>query len=277
MIEELSRESFHRVAHIFGERKEYIPALAVIEGALPGRIFVDDSEHPTTALVWALSRWAYIDGDPDNRDFAGGLSELVESTVFPCSLEMGMNWFELYANGSDDWSSTIEGSLADFGPEKHYESASTLYIPTYRILRREPEVPAGLTLEICDLPLVSKTALRSPSIPAEWAERMSFGAQLRDQNRAIAICKSYGLTAGKEFMIDVETVSESERGKGYATLVSTVLIDFALEQGLKPLWETTEDNAASLRLAAKVGFVRKESYPVYDMTIPQPTEPDRQE
>ena len=64
-------------------------------------------------------------------------------------------------------------------------------------------------------------------------------------------------------MIDVDTFDKSDRDKGYATAAGVALLDHCLESGLNPLWETTEDNIASQRLAEKLGFIKNEKYPVY--------------
>jgi RimJ/RimL family protein N-acetyltransferase len=117
---------------------------------------------------------------------------------------------------------------------------------------------------------VSERVRSSGLIPAELVRRTSFGYQLIDGKRVVAVCNSFGFEAGSEFMVEVETHREEDRGKGYATLVATALIDHALERGLSPLWETTEDNIPSQRLARRLGFVQVESYPVYGMRIPRP-------
>jgi RimJ/RimL family protein N-acetyltransferase len=64
-------------------------------------------------------------------------------------------------------------------------------------------------------------------------------------------------------MIDVVTPDSKHRGKGYATAAAVGLLDHCLQEKLEPLWETTEDNLASQRLAGKLGFVEHQRYPVY--------------
>jgi RimJ/RimL family protein N-acetyltransferase len=64
-------------------------------------------------------------------------------------------------------------------------------------------------------------------------------------------------------MIDVVTYQKDDRGKGLATAATVALLDYCLERKLVPLWETTEDNVASQRLAEKLGFIKHETYPVY--------------
>ena len=65
-----------------------------------------------------------------------------------------------------------------------------------------------------------------------------------------------------------EAALTAARGRGYATLVATALIDHALANRHAPLWETAEFNAPSQRLATKLGFQSTETYPVYGMKIP---------
>jgi RimJ/RimL family protein N-acetyltransferase len=269
MIQELDDHRFQAVAPLFSGRREYVPVLAVLTGRFPGRVYTDNADHPTTALVWALGRWAYIDGDPRNSSFNSHLPTLLTSSVFPASLEMGIGWFELYSRGSRNWEATIESSLSALKPERHEETVSVLDRAVYRRSRRTPTVPDGWELQLCEVPIVSEQVRSSGIIPAQQSRRTAFGCRLFDGSRVIALCCSNGFEAGGEFMVEVETFRKEDRGKGYATLAATALIDHAFERALAPLWETTEDNIPSQRLARRLGFVQAESYPVYAMRIPE--------
>ena len=50
MMLELAMDQFECVRHLFQEIDYSLSILAAIVGNNPGRIFVDDSEHPKTAL-----------------------------------------------------------------------------------------------------------------------------------------------------------------------------------------------------------------------------------
>ena len=91
--------------------------------------------------------------------------------------------------------------------------------------------------------------------------------ELRDGDRVMSICRSNGLAAGRQFMVDVETPDPEARGKGYALLTATALVDHAIEAGLEPLWETTEFNTPSRRLARRLSFTAGEPYPVYAIQV----------
>jgi GNAT superfamily N-acetyltransferase len=264
MIEELPREKFSSVERFFAGREQNIPALGVLAGRFPGKAYVDEVESPRIAMVWALSRWAYIAGDSPHVGFLSALQRFLEAEVFQLSLRMHMRWFELYAPPSPDWESAVETSLADVGLEKHYEGTFVLD-QNSRVVRRAPRVPEGLQLQRKEFPLVPESSVVRTLVPAELVDQTTFGFQLVSGSRVLSICRSTGLSAGRKFMVEVETCDESERGKGHATVVSTALVNYALGRGLIPLWETTADNEPSRRLARRLGFVERETYPVYAM------------
>ena len=265
MIYELEPRDFSKVAHFFRGHKQYVPVFAVIDGNFPGRVFVDDKDSPGTAMVWVVSRWAYIDGDALIGPFIDSLAQLVREVIIPDSLRIRMNWFELYAADSPRWTAAIERSLGEYRPEKHYEMVYTLDRQKYSELREDPKLPEGMRIDRVELPILPETAVDAPFVRPEFKAKTSFGFQLRRGNKVISVCCSNGLISGKEFMVDVRTLDKDERSRGYATAVGIALIDYCLEKGYDPLWETTQDNVPSQRLARRLGFVENESYPVYDI------------
>lgn len=267
-IHELESGQFRRVVPLFEGRKEYVPVLAVLAGNFPGRVFVDDRTEPRTALVWALTRWAYIDGDPTNEAFNAALAGLITDEIFPASLQLGSPWFELYASDSPSWSIGIEQSLQTLGPERHLESTYLLDENLYHQRRTEQSRPPGMEIRFREIPIVPERTAGKSQILSRFPSKTAFGYELVGDRGVAAVCRSNGFAHESEFMIDVETTSAAQRGRGYATLVATALIDHALSNGLTPLWETTEDNIPSQRLAGKLGFSPVETYPVYAMKIP---------
>ncbi len=55
------------------------------------------------------------------------------------------------------------------------------------------------------------------------------------------------------FDVSVDTVAGA-RQLGLGTIVAAAMIDYELAQGRAPVWGADEDNAASLRLAKRLGF-----------------------
>jgi len=263
MIHELEPSDFSNVTHLFQGHKQYVPVFSVIDRNFPGRVFVDEKDSPDTALVWAVSRWAYIDGDPTNPWFNSSFAELIQDVIIPSSVQMGMNWFELYTPDSLEWMTAIETGLSSYKPEKHHETVFTFDEQEYLALRNAYTLPSGSRIERVETPILPQRARDAPFVAEEFKTRTSFGFRLIRDQKVISICRSNGLASGNEFMIDVETFDEKERSKGYATAVGRALLDYCLEHGYIPLWETTSDNIPSRKVARRLGFVEHESYPVY--------------
>lgn len=263
MIYELEPAEFRRVDHLFRECKQYLPVLAVIEGNFPGRVFADNRDRPRTALVWAVSRWAYIDGDAENYEFIRSLANLVRQVIIPNSLLIRMNWFELYTRNSPDWMQKLQSYLGDFDLNRHFESVFIWDKHKYKTFRSDYSFPAELVLKKAEVPILSVSARDAPFILEDFKTRTAIGFRLTTRDAVVAECRSNGFTCGNEFMIDVNTFAKGHRGKGYATAAAVALLDYCHKNGLAPLWETTEDNIASRRLAQKLGFVEHETYPVY--------------
>jgi hypothetical protein len=270
MICEIDSDDFSKVAPLFKGYKEYVPVFAVIDGNFPGRVFVDDEDSPNIALVWAVSRWAYLDGDPSINSFNQSLPELVQEIVIPCSRQMNMNWFELYTRDSPEWTAVIEKSLGQYKLQKHYEMVYTFDQARYHSIKKSLVLPEGSWIQTKELPILPPAARDVMFVSERFKTKTSFGFELVRDGRTVSVCKSNGFISGKEFMIEVETFEEGDRCKGYATAVGRALIDFCLEQGYSTLWETTLDNKPSRKLAGKLGFVEGECYPVYTMEFQLP-------
>ena len=259
MNKELKPPEYSRVGHLFEGRKQYTPVNAVIKGSFPGRVFVDNTAQPQTALVWAISRWAYIEGDFKNSP----LINLIQRIIIPDSLKIKMNWFEIYASNSSEQMKKLEGCLEIFNYSWHFESVYVWDKSKYQNFRSSYSYPIGLTIEMIDIPLLPSHVYDAPFVSEDFRSSTAVGFRLKSGDRVVAQCRSNGFTNGNEFMIDVDTFDKRDRGKGYATAAGVALLDHCLECGLNPFWETTEDNIASQRLAEKLGFIKNETYPVY--------------
>ncbi len=277
---ELDRSAFRDARPFFLGHRQYAPALAVLEDTLPGRVFVDTPDEPRVVVAWAITWWAYIEGRGSAPpDAAGRLSAFLRDVVLPGTRELGMNWFELYAPNDADWMEACErafGSLDESdGPklktDRHLET--TYFLDEERFEAALPALvpPTGVILEHVEIPLLSRAARELPVIPPDVRDRTTPGFRLVIDERVAALCKAYGFASDGSFMLAVDTYSEQDRGKGYASIVSAALIQHALERGMKPLWETTEWNEPSQRVAAKLGFVPDETYPVYGVVWEPPS------
>jgi RimJ/RimL family protein N-acetyltransferase len=101
-----------------------------------------------------------------------------------------------------------------------------------------------------------------------WPERQAFiseglGYCLVHREQIASVCFTAFVGAG-ECDISLST-SRDFRGRGYATLTTTALIEAWLAKGLSPQWHTTPDNAASIAIASKMGFEETGEFLMYDI------------
>mgnify|MGYP000940173832 FL=1 len=66
--------------------------------------------------------------------------------------------------------------------------------------------------------------------------------------------------------IGIETI-EKFKGKGFALLVCSALIDYSIDRGLEPEWSCRLENTGSYRLAQKLGFVPQLYIPYYRLPV----------
>jgi RimJ/RimL family protein N-acetyltransferase len=62
--------------------------------------------------------------------------------------------------------------------------------------------------------------------------------------------------------LGIET-AEAHRGQGYAYVACSALIDYCLSNGLEPVWACRAENAGSMKLARKLGFMESRRLPYF--------------
>ena len=264
MIEELNFSEFGKVKNIFVDNNQHLPVFSIINGNHPGRIFVDNKSNPETAIAWAIGRWAYIDGKGNNSDFNQSLQKFISDTVIPDSKnKLKMDWFELYACGASKWEKIIDKAVKEFDSSKHFESVYIWDRKKYSDFRLNYKFPSNVSVEKTDVPLLTNKARASSLVSKEFKNKTTFGFKVMLRDEELVLCRSTGFEVGNIFMIDIITHDANHRRKGYATAASVAFLDYSLKNNLVPLWETTEDNIGSQRLAKRLGFVKDQKYPVY--------------
>ncbi|MFS1514986.1 GNAT family N-acetyltransferase [Bacillus sp. SCS-151] len=255
MLEQLHKNQYEIVEHFFRGHKQYIPALSVIYGNYPGKIFVDSVIQPNFAIVWALGRWLYCEGDiPKNHTYGS----IIDSLWQFLKIE-GKSIFEIYKSENQEWEKEFSANLSNLDVKKHWESLYTLNIGKFRELDTR-QIESQVDCQIDQFPIVTSSCKEED---CELINETRFGSKIIKNNKIIAVCKNNGFVHNESYFISVETFDKNEQGKGYATVAGAKLIEYGLARNFIPLWETTHDNIASHKLATKLGFERNCSYPVY--------------
>ncbi|MEF3353907.1 GNAT family N-acetyltransferase [Paenibacillus sp. GYB006] len=265
---ELHLDNFRVVESFFINKKSCVPALSVIHGNYPGRIFVDNEQKPNVAIVWAIGRWMYLEGYLVSNKNKLDMSSFLQNIVVPDCRENNTNWFEIYTSDDDPWDHLFLEETKFLKGIKHFESVYTLNLNEFNKVKKSiTSIEDGIEINIKDFNILPESFRHSPYISDELKTKKSLGVELKKDNQVITICKSNGFILGNEYFIDVDTFVKEERGKGRATIAAIKLIDFLLKSDMYPLWETTHENIPSHKLALKLGFEAVEHYPVYAFII----------
>ena len=238
--------------------KDVTPNLAifaVIHGQMPGKIFVDHEERPTSAFI-QTSEGNFLLGNPNNTHFNRGVKEEVDF------------WEGLMFHG-EAW----EGKIAEVHPNKFLRK----YTRRHYVLKSLPTVPEkeslkeGYTLVQVDPRDIAACGLKNADkVMAwilEWGSIQAFqkkGVGFMIQNEEAIV--SWSLTDcvhDKRAAMGVHCDAKY-RKNGFGTRVAAATAAHCLSQGIQEVeWHCVDTNRGSIAMAENLGFLRKHDYDAY--------------
>ena len=245
-------------------------ARTVIEKHLPGKVYVDSINTPSTFYVIHPYGMSLLFGNPNNDKFNTWFRQYALNVdksrnkyewvqVFPD------NWDDKFkelfgndlinnSNNSDD----IEGKVElngrvnfKFNGDAYSVFKQDNIKSAFKIVRTDKE---------------SFNNMKGSVVPMHfWTDAESFlkhgvGFSLFCDNELAST--AYSAYVHDNFLeIGIETIEEY-RGRGLAQSVCSALIDYCLQNNLDPVWSCRLENTASCKLAQKLGFepVSKRTY-----------------
>lgn len=260
---ELQFDSFSTVYSFFRNKKQLIPALSVINGNYPGRVFVDHEQWPNIAIVWATGRWMYLEGDLSTEQQKSYIKQFFQAVVMPECEKRNETWFEIYTSDSKQLDEFFLKEIDFLKVNKHFESVYSLDERKFlQVKNAHNNMKNEVQVEFRDFNILPESYWKDALTPQK-----TVGVVIKNSHGILSIAKNNGFIFGKEYFIDIDTFKAEERRKGYATLAAIKLIDYFLERGMFPLWETTNSNIPSQKLALKLGFEPVDRYPVFAFFI----------
>jgi GNAT superfamily N-acetyltransferase len=254
MLSKLPKNDFHRVRDLFLPLRFQLFPAAVINGLLPGEIYVDDVKAPRSAFLLTRDVWGYLAGDPSNSSFNQALNTAINQQA----LTVEGSWGFLLSC-SRGWDESLDEVLNPVVPiemeRRHY-------------LGRKPPpginhgMPEGYRLAVIDKSLL-EGGMELPEDVLNLIQ--SWDAVLDPAQQGFGFVALHGGEIAAHAVIDVivgtvgdtglETKPEHQR-HGLATLVSAVAVDYGFNQrGLdEVLWDCGKDNLGSRRIAEELGF-----------------------
>ena len=241
---------------------------AIAAGICPGRLWVDDADHPAAALMWDQGGYYFLLGDADNNDFNSALVRLIAEEVAPQAVARGSSAFKVDYS-SEGWAEHVPAILGTASLVERERVCLSLEHP--RLTDWAGRIPDGYQLQRVDSALLA--GLDSPSRAALTGEIACCWRSIDDfLNQGFGFCVVRGeelvawstaeYVSGRDTGIGIET-KEEYRGRGFATAAAAAFVDHCLARGLTPYWDSWRGNAPSVAVARKVGFRELLGYTVY--------------
>jgi hypothetical protein len=273
MIWELDRSEFTRCRHLLNPQGQ-LEAVAVVEGANPGRIFVDDRMSPTSGMIWLGNNDGFLFmGNEQNELFNQEVNSFIDSVIVPEAKKLGLEWFEALGN-HDKWYGTIERVFAHRNLGSWNQRVYRLKSDDYH-RSNEPEIEEGYEVVKINADLLeNKTAINASflrtkidefwSTPGDFINK-GIGCCIVHQREVVSVCFS-GFVVGNIHCIDIETVRE-HRGKKLAKKIAHCFVKDCLNHGQVPYWDCMEVNKPSVAVVESLGFQITYRYVGYEFRI----------
>jgi RimJ/RimL family protein N-acetyltransferase len=257
------------VQPLFSALEHNLVIYSVIAGNTPGLVYVDNPQEPRLALLWNRQDALMLAGLAGTDTDAGliyGIGHLLKRAILPGARQryipqLCLQWHP------PEWETHLPELLAGWQPEKTYRR---LYLLKQIGFNYRQNLQPGYAIERISQQLLQSDLLNREQVLG-WIE--SFWASTADfLERGFGYClvnryaiTSWSLsvfTSDNRFELGVAT-GEDFRRQSHASLASAACLEHCLQNELIPEWHCWEDNLPSVRLAEKVGFEQRLSYPAY--------------
>ena len=247
---------------LFAGLRHHLAVDAILAGDEPGEVYVDDAGRPSAGIVLGWSR-VYLAGTAGNTAFNRAAAHLLTAR----RSKEGVSSQVLYHDGGE-WAA----SVASLVPGAATSALGRRFLQLGRLrVDWQSVVPEGLHVRRIDAALLAEglrhTAELVEEIGSESASvndflKKKFGFCVQQGDALLGFCCSeYNRPSACE--LGVVTLAPYRR-QGVATLAVAATVEEALRRGIGEIgWHCWTSNAASLALAAKVGFEPVEEYAVW--------------
>jgi RimJ/RimL family protein N-acetyltransferase len=281
MLHPLKENQYKNARHLFQLLEHKQPmCLSVFEGIYPGKVFVDDIEHPDVALLTTFIEseahgvWAFLAGNPENPEFNQSLSRAIsDRQIIPREAPL-----VLFTCDSPSWDAhipTVEtpSRLLRF-LRWHFISREEKFLwrdslpKGYRVKQMNSELRNIPDLEI---PVDVRTTLDKWASISDHRFR-DFGFVIVDETGKIPVIACWATVdfIAQGFGDLGFFTQDNYRRRGFGTFVAAAALEYGLTNGLtKVNWTCDADNQGSLRIAQKLGLERIEDYMMYVLIFDQ--------
>ncbi|WP_339307497.1 GNAT family N-acetyltransferase [Paenibacillus sp. FSL L8-0435] len=279
MITEINKHEFHKVKHLT-DSCQNIEVKAVASGLNPGRIYVDDAENITAALIWIHGQSGFqLIGDSRSEPFLNELKEYMRERIEPELLDLHMHAVEIGVV-DEAWEDVL----------RHISGKREISSDIQHVFKLNPDsISHQVPLDICasqdeevrilriDEVLLGEKRYNNSQFLKDkisyfWTTidvflQHGFGYIAVHNDDIACVCLS-AFIADQTHAVDIETV-EVYRRRNYGAKVAKAFVEECGRVGIHPYWDCSPDNAGSIHLAQGMGMSLDFNYKVYwyDLSI----------
>lgn len=247
-------------------------ARSVIEGIVSGTVYVDNIANINTAYIVHPYGMSLLLGDSNQERFNYSLK------LYALNLENKRSSFEWMQTYPEQWHKKLNELFgetlitADKNDSKQEKGIIELNTRVNFRFNRSMYLAEKFQKQNDNIEVISTNkfhyrAMKGTVVPKNfWDNEDDFfkigkGFSLL-YNKTLASMAFCSYRLGNQFEIGIETLSEF-RGKGFAEIVCSSLIDYCIENGYEPIWACRKENTGSYKLALKLGFEPVLELPYY--------------
>ena len=264
-VYELKPAELGQARPLFRALDHHLAVNAILEGTVPGTIYVDDRAFPHAAFTGFKHR-CFLVGSPENDAFNEALRLLLTGTLYP-HLRAGPGMLALTV-APESWEDKLN-LILDKRPIKVLRQ---FYL--FEKLKHDWRalLPEGFRLRLIDAALLEERQLTDLTILEDelCSERASvhefldksFGVAALHGDELAGWCTSE-YNSGGRCGVGIGTLKPYRR-RGLAAAMASALIEHALSRGVTHIgWHCFAGNEASAATALKAGFEKVCDYASY--------------
>lgn len=274
MIHELEPAQFHRCRNLVN-RGINLESKAIIAGMNPGRVFVDDVDHPRSGMIWQgnLDGFHFV-GDSGNPAFNYEIRAYIDTIITPQAVELGVEWFECLGDHPSWYRVFQEELFADRHLAGWNQYVYNLNPADFRSIRR-PELGADYEVQQVTMELLRNHPMQhlemiEATIGEFWQSQEDFlenglGFCVLYHGQVVSLCMT-GFRYRNIHALDIKTM-ESHRGNKLAQCAVYAMVEHCLRHDFIPYWDCSEGNLPSNGIARRIGFQIEFAYEGYEFNL----------
>jgi GNAT superfamily N-acetyltransferase len=265
----IEKIQYQNVRALFHPLEDFQPmCTAVLEGIWPGKVWVDASAKPGSAMMVTFlsgggAAWGFLAGKPDNPEFTTAVNQVIFEEKI---VGQDVGAF-LFTCASGDWGEhlSVVGHPRQPAPmmRRHYVCRELAF-------DWKTQIPGGFRVIPLKIGLLKDKDLQIPNEVKTTLEKWmsikddrfrDFGFAAVHENQIVSWATVDFITANSADL-GFETLPEFRR-RGLGSMVAAAALECGLELGIEIHWTCAEDNIESQRIAENLGLDRGRDYTMY--------------